>query len=134
MSFIISDNLQTFLHWQEYYRRKVRISLITFQISWLETLIEAGAWHSIVAVLKGFLGKMKACNYQELVVVMLNKLPSCWNKNKYLGPFIHLNRFSENLGDVTSWRTFPLRHQDYSGAVTEPMESPRDVRFLEPYE
>ena len=67
------------------------------------TEIEAAAWSSFVAVVKGFLGKKKASNYQELVEVMLKNFQALEArmsiKIHYL--FSHLDRFPENLSDVS---------------------------------
>jgi hypothetical protein len=67
------------------------------------TEIEAAAWSSFVAVVNGFLGKKKASNYQELVEVMLKNFQALGTrmsiKIHYL--FSHLDKFPENLGDVS---------------------------------
>ena len=67
------------------------------------TEIEAAAWSSFVVVVKGFLGKKKASNYQELVEVMLKNFQALGTRMsiKIYYLFGHLNRFSENLGDVS---------------------------------
>lgn len=67
------------------------------------TEVEAAAWSSFTAVVKGFLGRKKVNNYQELVKAMLNDFQALGTrmsiKIHYL--FSHLDRFPENLGDVS---------------------------------
>ena len=67
------------------------------------TKIEAAARSSFVAVVKGFMGKNKARNYQELVEIMLNNFQALGARMSitihYL--FSHLDRFIENLLDVS---------------------------------
>ena len=67
------------------------------------TEVEAAAWSSFTAVVKGFLGRKKVNNYQELVKVMLENFKALGTrmsiKIHYL--FSHLDRFPENLGDVS---------------------------------
>lgn len=61
------------------------------------------AWHYFVAIVKGFLGSTKASNYVDLVEVMLTNFQALGSrmsiKVHYL--FSHLDRFPENLGNMS---------------------------------
>ena len=65
--------------------------------------VESAAWCSYISVVKEFLGNNKADNYQELVEMMLTNFQALGArmsiKVHYL--FSHLDRFPENLGDVS---------------------------------
>lgn len=67
------------------------------------TETESAAWCSYVAVVKEFLGNKKAVNYRELVESMLANFRAVGArmsiKVHYL--FSHLDRFPDNLGDVS---------------------------------
>ena len=67
------------------------------------TEVEKAAWHSFVAVVKGFLGNTKASNYVDPVEVMLTNFQALGSrmsiKVHYL--FSHLDRFPENLGNMS---------------------------------
>jgi hypothetical protein len=64
---------------------------------------ERKAWTSFVAVVGNFLGKRKAENYVELVNEMLNSFKSlgCNMSIKVHYLHSHLDRFPENLGDMS---------------------------------
>ena len=67
------------------------------------TAVESAAWYPYVSVVKKFLGKTKASNYQHLMDLMLRNFQALGArmiiKLHYL--FSHLDYFPENLGDVT---------------------------------
>ncbi|XP_076803204.1 uncharacterized protein LOC143447145 [Clavelina lepadiformis] len=67
------------------------------------TEVETAAWHSFVAVVKGFLGNTKASNYVDLVEVKLTNFQALGSrmsiKVHYL--FSHLDCFPENLGNMS---------------------------------
>lgn len=64
---------------------------------------ERNAWTSFLAVVENFLGKRKAENYVELVNEMLNSFKSlgCNMSIKVHYLHSHLDRFPENLGDIS---------------------------------
>ncbi|KAJ8957397.1 hypothetical protein NQ318_004877 [Aromia moschata] len=65
--------------------------------------VEREAWTSFVAVVENFLGKHKAENYVEIVNKMLNSFKSlgCNMSIKVHYLDSHLDRFPENLGDMS---------------------------------
>ena len=60
---------------------------------------EFAAWISFTVVVKNFLGNNKANNYIQIVEDMLSKFQSLGAKIHYL--FSHLDRFPENLGELS---------------------------------
>ena len=65
--------------------------------------LEANAWSSFVMVIKYFLGNHKAQNYTELVENMLSSFHrlGCRMSIKVHYLHSHLDRFPENLGDLS---------------------------------
>ena len=67
------------------------------------TVVESAAWISFSLVVKNFLGNTKADNYKEVVKDMLFNFKNLGMKMSikvhYL--FCHLDRFPENLGDLS---------------------------------
>jgi hypothetical protein len=64
---------------------------------------EAAAWTSFVEVIEGFLGRNKAQNYEVLVNKMLRNFQALGARMSVKVHFLfsHLDRFPENLGDVS---------------------------------
>jgi hypothetical protein len=75
--------------------------------------VESCAWSSFVLVVKNFLGNKKADNYTQLVKDMLfhfNRL-GCNMSVKFHYLHSHLDRFPENLGDLSEEQSERF-HQD----------------------
>ena len=66
-------------------------------------VVESAAWISFSLVVKNFLGNTKAGNYKELVEDMLFNFKNLGVKMniKVHYSFYHLDRFPENLGDLS---------------------------------
>ena len=64
---------------------------------------ELSAWNAFTNVVKFFLGKTKAPNYNELVETLLTSLQQLGTNMSITLHFLHshLTRFPENLGDVS---------------------------------
>lgn len=77
--------------------------------------LESNAWCSFVEVVKNFLGNHKAANYVELVEQMLSNFHTlgCNMSIKIHYLHSHLDRFPENLGDVSEEQGERF-HQDIS--------------------
>lgn len=76
---------------------------------------EAKAWNSFVLVMTNFLGNKKADNFMELVEDMLSNLRDlgCNMSIKLHYLHSHLDRFPENLGDLSEEQGERF-HQDIS--------------------
>ena len=103
------------------------------KISPHKTGVEAAAWYSFVDVVKGFLGKTKVDNYQNLVEGMLKNFHSLGNrmstKLHYL--YSHLERFPENLGDLSEEQGERF-HQDIR-TMEEQYQGRWDANMLSDY-
>ena len=72
-----------------------------FQYSMNE--VESAAWSAFVEVVKGFLGNRKVENYKEIISNMLERFRTLGINMSIKVHFLHrhLDRFPENLGDVS---------------------------------
>ena len=95
--------------------------------------IELAAWSSLVEVVKNFLGNQKADNYEELVRNMLENFRILGINMSIKVHFLHnhLDRFPENLGDVSDEQG-EIFHQDIK-LMEERYQGRWDIKMMSDY-
>ena len=102
-----------------------------FQYSMNE--VESAAWSAFVEVVKGFLGNHKVENYKEIVSNMLERFRTLGINMSIKVHFLHshLDRFPENLGDVSGEQGERF-HQDIK-VMEERHQGRWDIKMMADY-
>ena len=81
--------------------------------------METSAWSSFVGVVRNLLGNHKAQNYGELVDGMLSTFKDFGAHMSIKVHYFHshLNRFPENLGDLSEEQDFPKTSRSWRSGI-----------------